>query len=155
MELTPLQWYLVTVASVIAVIAAWASFAYEAQGYKDRIQHFGQVFFESVVSTAAYWALIFVLALVAAGALWLIILLLIWVPSDFFHYYFDADVFARALQNIRPLIYRSAGSPGITAIPLLDYLSLYAAYIFGPLCGIWSILGKYHQEKHQASSSES
>lgn len=155
MHLNALHWYLVTVAILITVASAWATLLQDGENFRGRLRYFGGLFVESAISAAAYWALIFVLALVAATALWLIILLVIWVPSDFFQHYFGADVFSRALQNIKPLIYRAPGSPGLTAIPLLDYLSLYAAFIFGPWFGIWSILAKYQDEKREASTNES
>ncbi|MGD8568110.1 MAG: hypothetical protein PVJ39_08475 [Gammaproteobacteria bacterium] len=155
MHLNALQWYLVTVAVLISAVSAWGAIIYDEGSFRDRLRHFGHLFVESAISAAAYWVLIFVLALVAATALWLIILLLVWVPSDFFQHYFGADVFSRALQNIKPLIYRAPGSPGLTAIPLLDYLSLYSAYIFGPWCGIWASLAKYQGKKRDTSTTES
>lgn len=149
MSLISLQWYLLTVAALIAVLSCWIVVAPgtnapdEGFDIKARLRRFISLFIECSISAGAYWALIFVLALVMATALWLIILLIVWVPSDFIHHYLGSDLFSRTLHKLKPLIYRSGASPGMTAIPMLDYLSLYGAFILGPWFGIWSMLSKY------------
>ena len=118
---------------------------------KERFHYLSNTFINCAISSIAYWILVYILVLVIAAAIWLALLLLIWVPSDFFQNYFGSDVFARALANIKPAIYKTASSPGFTHIPLLDYLSLSAAYILGPWLGIWSIL---RQARPVAANSE-
>ena len=136
-----IHWYLLVVAIPMLLVSIWATAVNtQHQVPKDRFQYLIRTFANCAISSIAYWMLVFIKALVIAAGIWLVLLLLIWVPSDFFQNYFGSDVFARALANIKPAIYKSAGSPGITHIPLLDYLSLSAAYILGPWLGIWSIL---------------
>ncbi|WP_455209465.1 hypothetical protein [Kaarinaea lacus] len=141
--------------TVVITVSAWATFSQsEYQGATvERLKFFIHMCAESVVSGLAYWCLVFVLALAIATALWLVLMLLIWVPSDFFRNYVGLEVFSKALQNIKPFIYRSPASPGMTSIPLLDYLSLYSAFIFGPWFGVMSILSKYQKSKTLSASS--
>lgn len=135
------HWYLLVVAIPMLVASVWAmAVNTQDQPPKDRFHYFAGTFINCAISSIAYWILVFILALVIAAGIWLALLLLIWVPSDFFQNYFGSDVFARALANIKPAIYKTAGSPGLTHIPLLDYISLSAAYLLGPWLGIWSIL---------------
>ncbi|MCI0507933.1 MAG: hypothetical protein L0Z73_17745 [Gammaproteobacteria bacterium] len=119
----------------------------------QRLRFFTGICAETIVSGVAYWCLVFVLALAIATALWLILMLLIWVPSDFFRNYAGFDLFSTILSNLKPFIYRSPTSPGITAIPLLDYISLYSAFVFGPWFAIWSITIKYQKRKTFTESS--
>lgn len=136
-----LHWYLLVIAVLMLLASIWATAVNTPNlAPKPRLQYCMRTFSNCAISGLAYWALIFILALVIAAGIWLALLLLIWVPSDFFQNYFGSDVFARALANIKPAIFKTAGSPGITHIPLLDYLSLTAAYILGPWFGILSIL---------------
>lgn len=136
-----IRWYLLAVAIPMLLASIWATANNTPdQSPRERLNYFTGTFINCTISTIAYWILVFILSLVIAAGIWLGLLLLIWVPSDFFQNYFGADVFSKALTNIKPAIYKTASSPGITAIPLLDYLSLSAAYILGPWLGIWSIL---------------
>lgn len=147
-----IHWYLIAVAIPMLLAALWATVNNTPdQTPRERLSFFTSTFVNCAISSFAYWVLVFILALVIAAGLWLALLLLIWVPSDFFQNYFGADVFAKALANIKPAIYKTASSPGITKIPMLDYLSLMAAYILGPLFGIKSIL---QQVKTPPSSTE-
>ena len=143
-----LNWYLITIALLVTATAMWETISQaDIHSIRERISHFTALAVEISISAIAYWVLVFILSLAIALAFWLILMVLIWVPSDFFQNYLGFEVFSNALQNIKPLIYRSTSSPGITAIPLLDYVSLYSAFILGPWFGIWSILSKYHGEK--------
>lgn len=143
-----LNWYLATVALLVIMTALWETISQEdSRSIREQFSNFMGLCAEITISAIAYWILVFILSLAIATALWLILLLLIWVPSDFFQNYVGLEVFSKALQNIKPLIYRTTSSPGITAIPLLDYVSLYAAFILGPWFGIWSILSKCHEDK--------
>lgn len=147
------HWYIATVLLLLVLMSIWATFANTPQAkFAERTQYFAHTFAACVTSVIAYWVLVFILVLVIAAALWLILLLLIWVPSDFLQNYFGSDLLSRALHNIKPIIYRSAHSPGLTAIPLLDYLSLYAAHILGPWFGVWSILSQREQEDSSSSA---
>jgi len=144
-----LHWYLVAVVVIITVSSLWvAATNSDVAAADERIKLFGSMFLESTVSVIAYWCLVFVLALAIGTALWLVLMLLVWVPSDFFQNYVGLETFSKALQNIRPYVYRSASSPGFTSIPLLDYLSLYSAFIFSPWFGVWSILNKHQKRKN-------
>jgi len=148
-----LNWYFATIALLVIATALWETISQaDSHSIREQFSHFVGICVEISISAAAYWILIFILALAIATALWLILMLLIWVPSDFFQNYVGLEVFSKALQNIKPLIYRSAGSPGVTAIPLLDYVSLYSAFVLGPWFGIWSILSKYHEDKTPSSA---
>ena len=136
-----IQWYLLVVAVPMLAASVWATAANtQLQSTKERFHYLGGTFVNCAISSFMYWVLVFIMTLVIAAAIWLVLLLLIWVPSDFFQHYFDSDVFTRALSNIKPAIYKTASSPGFTHIPLLDYLSLAAAYFLAPWLGIWSIL---------------
>ena len=147
-------WYMVTVTSLLVMVSIWATIANTPhQKPIDRVRYMANLFIQFAISAGAYWILTFILVLVIAAAFWLFLLLLIWVPSDFFQNYFDSNLLSRALNNIKPIIYRSANSPGITAIPLLDYLSLYSAFILGPWFGIWSILSQ-QQEQNSTSPAQ-
>ena len=138
-----IRWYLLAVAVLMLLASIWATVSNTPdQLPRERLNYFTGTFVNCAISSVAYWILVFILSLVIAAGIWLALLLLIWVPSDFFQNYFGADVFSKALANIKPAIYKTASSPGITAIPLLDYLSLTAAYILGPWLGIWSILNQ-------------
>lgn len=140
-----IHWYLLTVASLILLASGWATLSnHTLHTSREKLHFLGATAMNCVISAIAYWMLVFVLALVIAAGVWLFLLLLVWVPSDFFQNYFGADVFSRALQNIKPAIYTTYSSPGITHIPLLDYVSLTAAYILGPWLGIRSILKHEH-----------
>ncbi|HEY5604336.1 MAG TPA: hypothetical protein VIM41_14640 [Gammaproteobacteria bacterium] len=142
-----LPWYLTAVLSLVVAVSAWRTVTpTQQQPFASRWRFFAHAVTESLTSALAYWCLVFVLALAIATALWLIALLLIWVPSDFFRNYVGLDVFSPVLQHIKPFIYRSASSPGITSVPLLDYLSLYSAFVFGPWFGIWSIMNKRQKQ---------
>jgi len=144
-----LYWYLVAVIAMIAVSSLWVAATHaDLSATDERVKLFSSMFLESAVSVIAYWCLVFVLALAIGTALWLILMLLIWVPSDFFLNYVGLETFSKALQGIKPYVYRSASSPGFTSIPLLDYLSLYSAFIFSPWFGVWSILSKHHKRKN-------
>lgn len=141
-----IQWYLLTVGILVLFAACWATVANSGlQTGKERLQYLAGTTINCAISISAYWALVFVLSLVLAAGIWLVLLLLIWVPSDFFQNYLGSNVFTDALQNIRPAIFKSASSPGMTHIPLLDYVSLSAAYVLGPWLGIWSILRQEQQ----------
>lgn len=143
-----LNWYLSIVALLVVTVALWETISLaDSRSIRQQTSNFLGLCVEITISASAYWILIFILSLAIATALWLILLLVIWVPSDFFQNYAGLEVFSKALNNIRPLIYRTASSPGITAIPLLDYVSLYAAFILGPWLGIWSILSKHQENK--------
>lgn len=149
-----IYWYLTAVVAIIVVSSTWGTFTYaEHPAAAERFKFFGGMCLESVVSAVAYWCLVFILALAIATALWLIVMLLIWVPSDFFSHYVGLEAFSNALHKIKPFIYRSASSPGFTSIPLLDYLSLYSAFIFGPWFGVWSILNKHQKHKAYTEST--
>ena len=138
-------WYILAVAILIGFGSLWATAVNPTlQSAKARAVYFRNTAVNCAISTIAYWMLVFILSLVIATGIWLFLLVLVWVPSDFFQNYFGADVFANALHNIKPAIYKSASSPGITHIPLLDYISLSAAYLLAPLLGIWSILKQSH-----------
>jgi len=150
-----LYWYLATIALLVVASALWETISQtETHSVQDQFRHFAGVCVEISISSIAYWVLVFILSLAIATALWLILLLIIWVPSDFFQNYVGLEFFSKALHTIKPLMYRSSGSPGITAIPLLDYISLYSSIVLGPLFGIWSILSKY-QEGKSPSNAES
>ncbi len=150
-----LHWYLLVIASLMLVASVWATAINTPdQPPKQRLHYLMGTFSNCAISSFAYWILVFILALVIAAGIWLALLLLIWVPSDFFQNYFGSDIFARALANIKPAIYKTATSPGITHIPLLDYLSLTAAYILGPLFGIWSILRQTRVSDEHSSRTE-
>ena len=139
------HWYLLTVATLIIMASGWATLTnHSLHTSKERLHFLGGTVLNCIISATAYWMLVFVLALVIAAGIWLFLLLLVWVPSDFFQNYFGADVFAKALKNIKPAIYTTYSSPGITHIPLLDYVSLTAAYILGPWLGVRSILNQGH-----------
>lgn len=147
-----IEWYLLAVAVPMLMASIWATAANtQLQSTKERLHHMGGTFVNCAISSFAYWVLVFIMTLVIAAAIWLVLLLLIWVPSDFFQQYFGSDVFTRALSNIKPAIYKTASSPGFTHIPLLDYLSLSAAYLLAPWLGIWSIL---RQTRPTSTSSE-
>jgi hypothetical protein len=147
-------WYLLAVAAIIIACSAWGTvYNADSPAARQKMKFFASMCLESVVSVVAYWCLVFILALAIATALWLILMLLIWVPSDFFRNYVGLEAFSKALHNIRPYIYRSATSPGFTSIPLLDYVSLYSAFVFGPWFGVWSILSKYQKSKNLAPST--
>lgn len=148
-------WYLVAVAAIIVISASWSvlSAADDHPTATEKLKFFGNVCLESSISAIAYWCLVFILGLAVALALWLILILLIWVPSDFFHNYLGLEAFTKALSTLKPYLYRSPSSPGFTAIPLLDYVSLYSAFIFGPWFGVWSILKKHQKRKAFAESS--
>ena len=149
-----LYWYLITVMVIIAISSVWGAAAHtEISKADEKLKFFGSIFLESAVSVIAYWCLVFVLALAIGTALWLILMLLIWVPSDFFLNYVGLETFSKALQAIKPYVYRSPSSPGFTSIPLLDYLSLYSAFVFSPWFGVWSILSK-HQKRESLIQSE-
>jgi len=149
-----LHWYLITITSLLVLASLWATIAHTPnQDLTHRFRYLTNLFVQFSISVGAYWALVFILVLVIASAFWLLLLLLIWVPSDFFNHYLDFDVLSRALQNIKPVIYRSSTSPGITAIPLLDYLSLYSAYILAPWFGIWSILSQHQQQDSRSQAA--
>ena len=142
-DMLDIRWYLLVVAVPMLLASIWATVNNTPdQSHRERLNYLRGTFIKCAISSIAYWILVFILTLVIAAGIWLALLLLIWVPSDFFQNYFGADVFSKALANIKPAIYKTAGSPGITAIPLLDYLSLTAAYILGPWLGIWSILSQ-------------
>lgn len=146
------HWYLLTVGILILIASAWTTLSNSSlHTSKEKLHFLGGMMLNCVVSATAYWMLVFVLALVISGAIWLFLLLLVLVPSDFFQNYFGADVFAKALQNIKPAIYTTYSSPGITHIPLLDYVSLYSAYILGPWLGIRSILNQEHTPPAESS----
>jgi len=137
------RWYLLVVAIPMLLVALWSTLQNtSSEPPKKRLHYFWGTFVNCAISSTAYWVLVFVLTLVIAAAIWLMLLLIIWVPSEFFQNYFGSDVFSRALENIKPAIYKSPGSPGFTHIPLLDYLSLSAAYVLGPIWGVWSILNQ-------------
>ncbi|WP_455375204.1 hypothetical protein [Kaarinaea lacus] len=147
-----LHWYLLVIAVPMLLASVWATAVNTPnRPAKERLHYLGGMFVNCALSSFAYWILVFILSLVIAAGIWLALLLLIWVPSDFFQNYFGSDIFARALANIKPAIYKTAGSPGITNIPLLDYISLSAAYILGPWFGIWSIL-KQSRVTHLSSA---
>jgi hypothetical protein len=149
-----LYWYFGIILLLIIGISGWA--AMTQPGFPliaQRLRFFTSMCTETMVSGVAYWCLVFVLALAIATALWLILMLLIWVPSDFFRNYAGLDLFSAVLNNIKPFLYRSPSSPGITAIPLLDYVSLYSAFVFGPWFAVWSITSKYQQRKNITESS--
>lgn len=146
------HWYLLTVSVLVLIASVWATFSDSTiHTAKERFHCMSSTAINCVISAIAYWMLVFILSLVIAAGIWLFLLLLVWVPSDFFQNYFGADVFANALQNIKPAIYKSASSPGITHIPLLDYISLSAAYLLAPLLGIWSILKQSHLSSSDGS----
>ncbi|WP_455219947.1 hypothetical protein [Kaarinaea lacus] len=150
-----LKWYLAIVTLLVVTVALWETISRaDSRSIREQANNFMGLCVEFTISAGAYWILVFILSLAIATALWLILLLVIWVPSDFFQNYAGMEVFSKALQNIRPIIYRTASSPGITSIPLMDYVSLYAAFILGPWLGIWSILSK-HQENNAPSSAKS
>jgi len=138
-------WYLLSLASIVLVLSCWVTYTHTADhAVAERARYLRKLLVQFTISVGAYWILIYILALVIAAAVWLILLLLIWVPSDFFQNYLGSSVFTHALSNLKPFLYRSASSPGFTAIPMLDYFSLYAAATLGPLSGIWSIWSQYH-----------
>ena len=140
-----IHWYLITVFMLISAVSAWVSLSdHSLHSMKERFGCFRSTAVNCSISAIAYWILVFILSLVIAAGIWLFLLLLVWVPSDFFQNYFGFDVFANALQSIKPAIYKSAASPGFTHIPLLDYVSLVAAYLLGPFLGIWSIIKQSH-----------
>ncbi len=148
-----LYWYLIAVITIIAICSAWSTAAHsEISATNEKLKLFGSMFLESAVSVIAYWCLVFVLALAIGTALWLILMLLIWVPSDFFLNYVGLETFSNALHSIKPYVYRSPSSPGFTSIPLLDYLSLYSAFVFSPWFGVWSILSKHQKRKNLVQS---
>jgi len=150
-----LNWYLVTIASLVFATALWETISQsqaDSQSIRQQASNFAGICVEISISAIAYWILIFILSLAIATALWLIVMLIVWVPSDFFKHYVGLEVFSQVLQNIKPLIYRSSSSPGITGIPLLDYFSLYSAFVLGPWFGIWSILSKHHEDNTPASA---
>lgn len=139
------HWYLLTVLLLALIASAWATLNDpSAHTAKERFQCMTSTTVNCIISSIAYWILVFILSLVIAAGIWLFLLLLVWVPSDFFQNYFGSDIFSNALQNIKPAIYKSSASPGMTHIPLMDYISLIAAYLLGPLLGIWSILKQSH-----------
>jgi len=148
-----IRWYLLIVATPMLLVSIWTSLQTTAhQPAKKRLACVWGTFANCAISSIAYWLLAFILALVIAAGIWLMLLLLIWVPSEFFQNYFGTDVFARALDNIKPAIFKSAASPGFTHIPLLDYLSLSVAYVLGPLLGIWSILNQSRDKTDPADA---
>jgi hypothetical protein len=150
-----LHWYLLVIAIPMLLASIWATAVNTPdQPPKERLHYLAGTFINCAISSFAYWVLVFILALVIAAGIWLAFLLIIWVPSDFFQNYFGSDVFARALANIKPAIYKTAGSPGMTNIPLLDYISLYAAYILGPWFGIRSILRQSRAPQESPPSAE-
>lgn len=150
-----LHWYLLVIAISMILASIWATAVNTPnQPPKDRLRYFAGTVTNCAISSFAYWVLVFILALVIAAGIWLALLLLIWVPSDFFQNYFGSDVFSQALANIKPAIYKTAGSPGMTNIPLLDYISLSAAYFLGPWLGIWSILKQSRVPKDSTPSAE-
>ena len=147
------SWYFATVASLLVFVALWATIANTPNvTFADRLRYMANLFVQFTISACAYWILVFILALVIATALWLLLLLLIWVPSDFFQNVLDSQIFSQAQHNIKPIMFRTAGSPGMTSIPLLDYLSLYAAHILGPWLGIWSILSQQQREQNASTT---
>lgn len=147
-----MYWYLATVAFIIVTAAVWTTLSEtEAHSVRDKLSTATKISSEIAISSIAYWCLVFILSLAIATAMWLILLLLIWVPSDFFQNFAGIELFADVLHSIKPLIYRSATAPGITAVPLLDYMSLYCAFLLGPCLGIWSIQIQYHQDKTPSS----
>lgn len=141
------HWYLLSLACIILILSFWITVnnTRQAKG-AERARYLQKLFVQFSISVGAYWILVFILSLVIAAALWLILLLLIWVPSDFFQNYLGSSVFTHVLNGLRPILYRSASSPGFTAIPMLDYVSLYTATILGPACGLWSIWTQYHSK---------
>ena len=139
------HWYLLTILILALIASTWATFNDPSiQTAKERFHAMTGTTINCIISTIAYWILVFILSLVIAAGIWLFLLLLVWVPSDFFQNYFGSDIFSNALQNIKPAIYKSSASPGMTHIPLMDYISLIAAYLLAPLLGIWSILKQAH-----------
>ena len=135
--------YLLVIALLLFLVAASTTFL-ETQGKpaKDQFSHFGNLYMNLAMSSAAYWALLFVLGLIVSGALWFILLLLIWVPSEWVKNFFDSNMLGEVMQSIGPIVNRSDNTPGITGIPLMDYVSIYCAFLFAPLTGVWSIVVK-------------
>jgi len=154
-----LTWYLPTIFGAIVAMSLTATLLdTRHQSAKARVLYMSKMLRQSTISVGAYWILVFILSLVVAAAIWLLLLLLIWMPSDFFQNYVGTSVLTNTLSNLKPVLYRSGTSPGITAIPLMDYFSLYTATILGPVIGLWSIWSQYHPKSAPSlpkSSSQS
>jgi len=146
--MTNIHWYLIFLACVILVASLLMTVLdTQQQPWPDRARYMRKLLGQFGLSMVAYWILVFILSLVIAAAIWLLLLLLIWVPSDFMQNYLGSPLLTHTLHGIKPILFHSATSPGITAIPLLDYVSLYAATVLGPLFGLWSIWKQFHPKQ--------
>ena len=151
-----LDLYFLVVTMLLVIVAATTTLIeFNRRPAKQQFSHFVNLCIQITLSATAYWFLIFVLGIVVSAAIWFLLLLLIWVPSEWVANFLESQLFSEALKVLDPAIKRSATSPGITGIPLMDYVSLYIAFISAPIAGMWSIIVKDKPNRLQSSQTGS